>query len=82
MNWLVAAVALVLALVLPGLVALRAGSGRRLIATQLATVIAAQAMVALSFASGQSSFIDLPLTLVLLSLPGSLVLVMFLERWL
>jgi multicomponent Na+:H+ antiporter subunit F len=82
MNWLVAAVALVLALVLPGLVALRAGSGRRLIATQLATVIAAQAMVALSFASGQSSLIDLPLTLVLLSLPGSLVLVMFLERWL
>jgi multicomponent Na+:H+ antiporter subunit F len=82
MNWLVAAIALIAALILPGAVAMRAGTGRRLIATQLATVIAAQVLVAFSFAFGQSSLIDLPLTLVLLSLPGTLVLVMFLERWL
>jgi multisubunit Na+/H+ antiporter MnhF subunit len=39
-------------------------------------------LIALSFALGQSSFIELPLALALLSLPGSLLMALFLERWL
>ena len=36
----------------------------------------------MTFAFDQSSFIDLALTLALLTLPGTLVMALFLERWL
>jgi len=44
----------------------------------VATVLLALA----TFAFDQSSFIDIALCLALLTLPGTLVLALFLERWL
>jgi multisubunit Na+/H+ antiporter MnhF subunit len=39
-------------------------------------------LVLMTFAFDQSSFIDLPLALALLALPGTLAMTLFLERWL
>ena len=39
-------------------------------------------LVAMTFAFDQPSFMDLPLAMALLALPGSLLIAMFLERWL
>jgi multisubunit Na+/H+ antiporter MnhF subunit len=36
----------------------------------------------MTFAFDQGSFIDLPLALALLALPGTLAMALFLERWL
>ena len=80
--WLVALLALLPALAVPVVVALRGSTGQRLVAVQLATALAAVALVLTSFAFDQPSFLDLALTLSFLSLPGTLVLALFLERWL
>ncbi len=80
--WLAAGIATILALALPVGAALRGGVGHRLAAVQMASVVACWALVELSFAFGQPSFLDLALTLGLLSLPGTLLFAMFLERWL
>lgn len=55
---------------------------QRLIGIQLATSVITLLLVAGSFAFDQPSSIDVALTLALLSLPGTLVLAMFFERWL
>lgn len=80
--WLVAAIATIVALLGPAVGALRGGVAHRLASVQMASVVAAWALVELSFAFGQPSFLDLALTLGLLSLPGTLVMALFLERWL
>jgi len=80
--WLAAVLALLPPLAMAGTVALRAGSADRLVAVQLATSISILILVLMSFAFDQPSFIDLPLTLAFLSLPGTLVFAHFLERWL
>lgn len=60
----------------------RGGAGSRLVAVQMATALTSMLLALMTFAFDQSSFIDLALTLSLLSLPGTLLMVMFLERWL
>ena len=55
---------------------------RRLIGVQLATSLITLLLAACSFNFSQPSSIDVALTLALLSLPGTLVLAMFFERWL
>lgn len=77
-----AAVGMLLALLLPGWVALRGGMTERLVAIQLCSVISALALVCLSLAFGQTSFLDLAVAMTILSLPGTLVFTVFLERWL
>jgi multicomponent Na+:H+ antiporter subunit F len=69
-------------LALACLLGLRGNAGARLVALQLASSVAVLVLVAMSFAFGLPSILDLPLTLVVLSLPGTLVLAAFLERWL
>lgn len=62
-----------------------AATGRlahRFVAVQLATGVVALLLVLASFAFDQDSLIDLPLTLVVLSLPGTLMYALFIERWL
>ena len=54
----------------------------RFVALQVLIAAATVILVLLSFALDQSSFIDLPLAFALLSLPGSLLMALFLERWL
>ncbi len=54
----------------------------RFVAVQLGTNVVAVLLVLASFAFDQDSLIDLPLTLVALSLPGTLMYALFIERWL
>ena len=60
----------------------RTNTVNRLVAVQFATSLAALILTAMSFAFGQPSEIDLALTLSLLSLPGTLIFAVFVERWL
>lgn len=80
--WFVAA----LGLLPPGLVAVvaagRGEPGRRLVAVQFGGALATALLVVLSFVFDQPSAIDLALTLAVLTLPGTLLLALFYERWL
>jgi multisubunit Na+/H+ antiporter MnhF subunit len=80
--WMLAVLALLPALAIPVIAACRGGVAGRLVAVQLATSLTAMILVLMTFAFDQSSFVDLPLALALLALPGTLVMVLFLERWL
>lgn len=79
--WEIAVVALLPALSIPVLAALRGGSGGRLAAVQLASSVATVILALMTFAFDQSSFIDLALAVPLLTIPGTLVFTLFLERW-
>lgn len=80
--WLIAAIALLPALIVGMVSAARGAAARRLVAIQFATSIAVLLLVVLDFVFDQPSSMDLALTLALLSLPGTLVLALFQERWL
>lgn len=80
--WLAAIIALLPPLAVPLWIALRGDLCSRLVAVQLGSILTSLLLVLMSFAFDQSSLIDLPLTLTLLSLPGTLMMAMFLERWL
>jgi multisubunit Na+/H+ antiporter MnhF subunit len=62
--------------------ALRGRLGERFVAVQLASGLSIPMLVLMTFAFDQSALIDLALALALLSLPGTLLLAMFMERWL
>lgn len=79
--WLVAAILMLPAWLVPLWVAATGRLANRLVAVQLASQFAVVTMILLSFAFDQPSALDLPLTLVFLSLPGTLLLAVFLERW-
>jgi multisubunit Na+/H+ antiporter MnhF subunit len=57
-------------------------AGQRLVALQLGTALVAMMLALMTFTFDQPSFVDLALVLSLLSLPGTLLVAMFLERWL
>jgi multisubunit Na+/H+ antiporter MnhF subunit len=80
--WLTAAVALLPALAAAGILAATAGVSERLIALEFATVVGLFMLMLLAVGYDQPSFIDLGLTLVLLSFPGTIAYAHFLERWL
>jgi len=80
--WLWAAIGLLPPLLGAVIAAARADIGRRLVAVELATSLTVFLLLALSFAFDQASSIDLALTLSLLTLPGTLLLALFAERWL
>ena len=80
--FLLATLALLPALAVAVHGACRGSTFGRLAALQLATGVTALMLVLLSFAFDQSSLVDLALTLAVLSLPGTLVYTLFLERWL
>lgn len=79
--WLAAAVALLPPLGVAIWVAISDRLADRLVGASFAAAVAGQAMVTLSFAFDQVSILDLPLTLAFLSLPGTLLLAVFMERW-
>lgn len=62
--------------------ALRGTIAQRFAGMQLATALGVFLTVLLTFAIDQPSSIDLAITLVLLGLPGSLLIAVFVERWL
>lgn len=80
--WLLAVIALLPPMAVAVFFACGGRSGDRLAAVQLATALAVFILVLMSFALDQSTFIDLPLTLALLSFPGTSVLARLLGRWL
>jgi multisubunit Na+/H+ antiporter MnhF subunit len=80
--WLLAALTMSLPLVAPLWVAISGDLVNRLIAVQFGSAVSSLVLVLMSFAFDQTSLIDLPITLSLLSLPGTLMLTLFLERWL
>lgn len=80
--WLGSAIALIFALAIPVIAALRGKLVQRLVAVQMASVLTPWVFVALSLAFGQPSFLDLALTLGLLAIPGTLLYAMVVERWL
>lgn len=80
--WLVAALALLPPFACGVLMALRGPLGNRLVAVEFASAIGVFFLVLLAMAVDQSSFLDLALTLTLVTLPGMLIYTHFLERWL
>jgi multisubunit Na+/H+ antiporter MnhF subunit len=80
--WALAAAALLPPLAAGLALASRGRIVTRLIAVQFTTAIVTALLVLASFDQNAPSLIDLPLALALLSLPGTLILATFLERWL
>lgn len=79
--WLWTVVALVAALLIPTVMACRGRMAERLVAAQMATALTVFALAAMSFAFDVPALMDLPLTLILLGVPGTLVIAVALERW-
>ena len=80
--WLASLICWLPPLALPLWVAVRGPLADRLVAVQLAANVTIPMLVLSSFAFDQDSLIDLPLTLAALSLPGTLMFALFIERWL
>lgn len=80
--WMLAVLGLLPPLAAAMLTACRGSTADRLVAVQLSTGLTALMLAVMTFAFDQSSFIDLALVVVLLSLPGTLLMALFLERWL
>ena len=80
--WLTAAAALLPVLAAAGILAATAGASDRLVALEFASAIGLFILMLSAVGYDQPSFIDLGLTLVLLSFPGSIAYAHFLERWL
>lgn len=81
-NWLLAGVALLPPLIVATVTAGHGPVAHRLIGLQLATSLSIAFLIVLSFSFDQPSSIDLAMTLTLLTLPGTLLLILFQERWL
>lgn len=79
--WLWSTIALVAATAVPAAKACRGPMAERLVAVQMATALTATALVIMSFAFDVPALMDLPLTVVLLGIPGTLVIAVALERW-
>ncbi|MBB2206120.1 monovalent cation/H+ antiporter complex subunit F [Gluconacetobacter takamatsuzukensis] len=80
--WTGAIVALLVPLGLTIIAARRGRSVRRLAAMQMASFLSAALLVLMTFAQGEPGFMDLPLALALLGLPGSLLIASFYDRFL
>ncbi len=81
-GWTLAALALLPPFLAAIVAAGSLGVSQRLVAVQFATSLTVLLLIVLSFAFTQASSIDLALSVVLLTLPGTLLLALFLERWL
>jgi multisubunit Na+/H+ antiporter MnhF subunit len=80
--WLLAAIALLLGFIPCGYVVVRSGRMDRLVALQLAGILAELVLVLLAETDGRSSYYDIALMLALLTFPATLAFTHTLERWL
>lgn len=80
--WSLAALGLLPPLVAAVIAVGRGGTSRRLVAIEFAISLAVFEFIVLDVVFAQPSAWGLALALALLGLPGTLVLVMFRERWL
>lgn len=81
-DWLFAAIGMLPPLFIALFAAGRGMIVQRFLGLELATSLIIAMLAMLSFAFEQASSTDLALTVALLSLPGTLVFVLFIERWL
>ena len=79
-HWLIAAGAVSAALIPCADMCLRGSPERRLVGLEMASLLITIAMVLLTVGFGRSIFIDLPLTLAIMSFGGGLVFARFLEK--
>jgi multicomponent Na+:H+ antiporter subunit F len=80
-EWLVAALALLVALVPCGVVCLRGDPVNRLVGLEMAGAVDTLVLLLLAQAYQRSIYFDLALALALLSFAGGMVFARFLERW-
>lgn len=80
--WLAAVLALLPVAACGFAAGLHGDVAERLIAVEFAAAVTVAILVLMSFAFDQPSTIDLALALSLLSLPATLLLAHFIERWL
>lgn len=80
--WPIAVWALLPALAVPVLAAMRGIVAGRIVAVQLASALASTVLMAMSFAFDQDSYISLAVALALLNVVGTFVIAMAVERWL
>jgi multicomponent Na+:H+ antiporter subunit F len=80
--WLIAATVLLLGLIPYGVVCLTVPVMDRLAALRLAGVLSTSILLLLAGGFQRPSYIDLALTLAVLSFTGGLTFARFLERWL
>ena len=80
--WLIAASILLLGLIPYGVVCLTAPVVDRLVALQMASVMGTLILLLLAEGFHRPSYVDLALSLALLSFAGGLTFARFLERWL
>ena len=78
--WLLAGAAVMAALLPCADMCLRGSPERRLVGLEMASLLVTIAMVLLTVGFGRSIFIDLPLTLAIMSFGGGLVFARFLEK--
>lgn len=79
--WLIASAALLLAIVPCGVAAFRGSAMERLLGLEMAGIVEAMFLVTFALALDQPNFLDLALTMALLTFGGGLVFARFLERW-
>ena len=79
--WLLAVILLLPPLLVPLAIAMRGNANNRLVAVQLASGLCAFILAMMSFAFDQSSFVDVALSLTFLSVPGTYLYALFMERW-
>lgn len=80
--WLLAGAAVASSLVLCAFMCLRGTPERRLVGLEMTAMIVITSMVLFTVGMGRLPFIDLPLTLAILSFGGGLVFVRFLGKYL
>lgn len=78
--WLAASFAVGLCLIPCADLCLRGSSERRLVGLELSSVLVTMLLVLLTFGFHRPAFIDIPLTLAIMSLGACLVFVRFLEK--
>ena len=80
--WSIAVWALLPALAVPIVAAVRGNVAGRIVAVQLATALAMTLLMAMSFAFDQTSYVSLAEALAVMNVAGTLVVAVTVERWL
>ncbi len=78
--WLVAGAAVSAALIPCADMSLRGTPERRLVGLEMTSIIVTVALVMFTIAFGRTPFIDLPLSLAIMSFGGGLIFARFLEK--
>ena len=79
--WILAVILLQLGLIICALVSLRGTLPESIVAMEVSSVIGVISIAVLAEAVGRPAWFDLAIALALMSLPGSLVFLTFMERW-